>query len=91
MALHAYFIENDTYPTTEQGLQALWEKPVLSPLPANWNGPYLLNKVPKDPWGYEYSYAAPGVGGLAFGIRSYGADGAQGGEGRNQDITSWQE
>lgn len=91
LALHAYFVENDAYPSTEQGLEALWEKPVLEPLPGNWNGPYILNKVPDDPWGNQYDYVAPGPHGLPFGIRSYGADGVLGGESRNKDISSWEE
>ena len=91
LALHTYFFENDVYPTTEQGLEALWQKPFLEPVPKNWNGPYLLNKVPRDPWGNEYEYVSPGLNGLPFGIRSYGADGLQGGDGDDLDIASWEE
>jgi general secretion pathway protein G len=89
IALNSYYLDNGRYPTAEQGLKALWEKPVLEPLPSHWSGPYLDKEVPKDPWGHEYEYKNPGPGGLPFAIRSFGADGVEGGEGNDQDVASW--
>jgi general secretion pathway protein G len=90
MALNSYFLDSGQYPSTEQGLAALWEKPVLEPVPEGWDGPYLDKFVPDDPWGRAYEYTSPGPHGLPFGIRSFGADGLEGGEGADQDIASWQ-
>jgi general secretion pathway protein G len=89
MALNSYFLDCGVYPTTEQGLQALWVMPLMEPVPEGWNGPYLDKEVPKDPWNNEYEYVSPGPHGLPFGIRSYGEDGLEGGEGKNRDIASW--
>lgn len=89
VALNAYYLDCGRYPTTEQGLKALWEKPVLEPVPAQWGGPYLNKEVPRDPWGREYEYRAPGPGGLPFAVRSLGADGVEGGEGNDRDVESW--
>lgn len=89
IALNAYYLDCGRYPTTEQGLKALWEKPVLEPVPSQWSGPYLNKEVPRDPWGREYEYRAPGPGGLPFAVRSLGADGAEGGEGNDRDVESW--
>jgi general secretion pathway protein G len=89
IALNSYFLDAGRYPTSAQGLQALWEKPVLEPVPSDWSGPYLTKAVPKDPWGHEYEYVVPGPSGLPFGIRSFGADGGEGGEGNDKDIVSW--
>ncbi len=91
IALNSYILECGRYPTTDQGLQALWEKPVLEPVPDRWNGPYLNKKVPKDPWGNEYEYKAPGPYGLPFGIRSLGADSMEGGQGNDRDLSSWED
>ncbi len=91
IALNSYFLDCDRYPTGDQGLQALWEKPVLEPVPDGWNGPYLNKKVPKDPWGNEYEYKSPGPYGLPFGIRSFGSDGMEGGEGNDKDVVSWED
>jgi general secretion pathway protein G len=88
-ALDAYRLDNGTYPTTDQGLAALWERPSIDP-PPNWTQPYLRKPVPLDPWGHPYVYAYPGMqnpGG--FDLLSYGADGQPGGEGENADILSW--
>lgn len=75
------------YPTTSEGLTALVQAPSGA---SNWAGPYLrINSVPKDPWGNEYKYTAPGQHG-AYDIVSFGADGREGGEGENKDIVSWQ-
>ena len=86
-ALDLYKLEVGRYPTTQEGLKALLEAP---PGLANWNGPYWKkNVVPKDPWGNEYRYVAPGQHG-AYDIVSLGADGREGGEAANRDIASWQ-
>jgi general secretion pathway protein G len=86
-ALKLYKLDNQRYPTGEQGLQALVAKPGTSPVPANWK-PYL-EKLPQDPWGHPYQYANPGVKG-AVDVFSFGADGQAGGEARDADIGSWQ-
>ncbi len=83
--LAQYRIENDKYPSTEQGLQALRVQPSDAP---NWRGPYSQKELPPDPWGNEYVYQAPGPNGEDFIIVSYGADGAPGGMNDAQDITS---
>lgn len=90
IALNNYMFDAQDYPTEEQGLEALWEKPSLSPVPEDWDGPYIDKPVPDDPWGNAYEYQAPGPHGLPFGIISYGADGSKGGEGKNGDIASWE-
>lgn len=84
-ALDQYRIDVGHYPATEQGLQALREKPVDE---ARWAGPYLSKAVPKDPWGHEYQYKAPGEHG-EYDLLSFGHDGRPGGEGEDADITSW--
>ena len=90
LALDAYLLDCGDYPSQEQGLKSLVEKPILSPVPTGWDGPYLQTlAIPKDPWGNEYEYAVPGPGGLAYGIRSFGADRVEGGEEKNKDIMSW--
>ena len=91
VALTSYFLDCGRYPSGDQGLAALWEKPVLEPVPAGWEGPYLTKLVPKDPWGKAYEYFTPGPHGLPFGIRCLGADGQQGGEGNDRDLESWSE
>lgn len=89
LALQSYYLDCSMYPTQAQGLPALWEKPVIAPVPPLWKGPYIDRELPKDPWGYDYHYKNPGDKGLAFSIISYGADGQEGGEGQNEDIISW--
>jgi general secretion pathway protein G len=86
-ALKLYKLDNQRYPTAEQGLQALVTKPTTSPVPANWK-PYL-EKLPQDPWGQPYQFANPGVKGQVD-VFSFGADGQAGGEARDADIGSWQ-
>jgi len=87
--LDSYRLHNGGYPTTEQGLEALWEVPSLNP-PANWRGPYLRKKVPLDPWGNPYVYVSPGeINPNGYDLVSLGADGKPGGDGENADITSW--
>ncbi|MCD6152709.1 MAG: type II secretion system major pseudopilin GspG [Syntrophobacterales bacterium] len=90
-ALKLYKLDNGGYPSTEQGLQALVEAPTVGILPRKWReGGYLeKGKVPKDPWGNDYIYLSPGTSG-DYDIISYGADGEQGGEGKNKDINSWE-
>lgn len=87
-ALNLYRLDNQRYPTTEQGLQALVEKPATSPIPANWKAGGYLERLPKDPWGAPYQYLNPGLRGEVD-IYSLGADGATGGSGNDADIGSW--
>jgi len=89
-ALKLYKLDNGIYPTTEQGLQALVEKPETAPIPKKWKkGGYLeKGKVPKDPWGNDFVYLSPGLKG-DFDILSYGADGVPGGEGEDRDVNNW--
>ncbi len=91
IALNGYYLDCGRFPSTDQGLQALWEKPILEPVPSQWSGPYLNKEVPKDPWTHEYAYQNPGPSGLPFAVRSFGADGVEGGEGNDQDLLSWRE
>ena len=84
-ALDQYRIDTGHYPSAEQGLQALREKPMDEP---RWAGPYLAKAVPKDPWGQAYQYKAPGEHG-EYDLLSFGHDGRPGGEGEDADITSW--
>ena len=86
-ALKLYRLDNQRYPTAEQGLQALVAKPTTGPAPQNWK-PYL-EKLPNDPWGRPYQYLNPGIKG-AVDVMSFGADGQSGGEGKDSDIGSWQ-
>lgn len=86
-ALKLYRLDNQRYPTSEQGLQALVARPTTAPIPPNWK-PYL-DKLPNDPWGRPYQYLNPGVRG-EIDVFSFGADGQAGGDGPNADIGSWQ-
>jgi general secretion pathway protein G len=88
LALHAYLSDTGDYPTEAQGLDALFVKPALAPVPQAWNGPYLDSRVSADPWGARYRYRRPGPDGLAFEILSLGADGRPDGTGDNADISS---
>jgi general secretion pathway protein G len=85
-ALDLFHLDVGRYPTTEEGLKVLREKPDNQPA---WGGPYLDKVVPNDPWGRPYIYKFPGEHG-PYDLYSHGADGADGGEGENQDITNWQ-
>jgi general secretion pathway protein G len=87
-ALKLYKLDNGRYPSTEQGLKALVEKPNAAPLPNNWKTGGYLEKLPKDPWGGDYLFLSPGIKG-EIDVMSYGADGQQGGEGTDADIGSW--
>jgi general secretion pathway protein G len=86
-ALKLYRLDNQRYPTGEQGLQALVTRPTAGPNPANWK-PYL-ERLPNDPWGRPYQYLNPGVK-AEIDVMSFGADGQPGGEGKNADVGSWQ-
>ena len=85
-ALGAYKLDTSTFPTTEMGLAALRVRPANMPL---WNGPYLPQDVPLDPWGRAYVYRFPGENGDEPEIASLGADGQPGGEGIDADVLSW--
>jgi general secretion pathway protein G len=87
-ALKLYRLDNQRYPTTEQGLQALVTKPTTSPIPLNWKSGGYIERLPRDPWGSPYQYLNPGVRG-EIDVFSYGADGARGGEGNDADLGSW--
>ena len=87
-ALDVYRLDNFTYPTTDQGLEALITKPSGSPEPKNWKNGGYIKKLRKDPWGNDYLYLSPGQNG-EIDIYSLGADGAPGGEGVMADIGSW--
>ena len=86
-ALKLYRLDNQRYPTSEQGLRALVAKPSTGPVPPNWR-PYL-DKLPNDPWNNPYQYLNPGLQG-EIDVLSLGANGQPGGEGRDADIGSWQ-
>ena len=86
-ALKLYKLDNQRYPSGDQGLQALVAKPTTGAIPPNWK-PYL-EKLPNDPWGRPYQFANPGVKG-EIDVFSVGADGQPGGEGKDADIGSWQ-
>ena len=86
-ALKLYRLDNQRYPTAEQGLQALRTKPTAAPVPNNWK--HYLDQLPNDPWGQPYVYLNPGVQGEVD-VMSLGADGQAGGEGKNADIGSRQ-
>lgn len=86
-ALDLYRMDAGQYPTTEQGLGALIAQPTASPVPAQWNGPYLKKKkIPKDPWGRDYVYSSPGTHNPdSYDLSSLGASGTQG----SDNITNW--
>ncbi|HYT05177.1 MAG TPA: type II secretion system major pseudopilin GspG [Gemmatimonadales bacterium] len=89
-ALDAYRLDNGRYPTTEQGLAALWSEPRTDPQPRNWRGPYVRKDVPLDPWRQPFIYTCPGdVNPNGYDLLSYGADGKPGGSGDDADIMSW--
>ena len=88
LALDLYELDNGTFPSSEQGLKALTEKPTMVPLPKNWSGPYIKKK-PVDPWANPYEYVFPGTHNKDdFDLYSLGKDGAEGG---NDDITNWED
>lgn len=89
-ALKLYRLDSGRYPTSEQGLRALVERPTVDPIPSNWKaGGYLdSSTVRKDPWGNDYAYLNPGLHG-EIDVMSFGRDGQPGGEGPDADIGSW--
>src|SRR3981081_1221148 len=87
--LKLYKLDNQRYPTTEQGLQALINKPTAGPAANGWKSGGYLDKLPKDPWGNPYQFLSPGVKGDVD-VFSLGADGQPGGTGNDADIGSWE-
>ncbi len=85
--LKLYKLDNQRYPTQEQGLNALVQRPSAGPAAPNWRN--YIDKLPKDPWGNGYQYLNPGVN-SEIDVMSFGADGKTGGEGLDADIGSWQ-
>ena len=88
-ALKLYKLDNQRYPTTEQGLQSLLTKPTSGPAANGWKSGGYLEKMPKDPWGNPYQYLSPGLHGEVD-VISLGADGQPGGTGDDADIGSWE-
>lgn len=90
LALDTYYLHNDHYPTTTQGLSALTVLPTGEPAARNWRGPYLKKGVPLDPWGNAYRYLSPGtVNPSSYDLLSLGRDGQEGGSDEDADLTSW--
>jgi len=87
-ALKLYRLDNQRYPTAEQGLAALIARPTQPPLPPNWKPNGYLERLPKDPWGHPYQYLIPGLRG-EIDVYSLGADGQPGGTGIDADVGSW--
>jgi general secretion pathway protein G len=87
-ALKLYRLDNGGYPTTDQGLAAMVQKPTTNPVPGNWKQGGYLERLPKDPWGSDYQFLSPGVKG-DIDVFSLGADRARGGEGNAADIGNW--
>ena len=87
-ALGMYELDNGHYPTTDQGLSALLQKPTAEPVPSNWNGPYLKKKsIPKDPWSRDYVYRSPGAHNTeGYDLSSNGPDGVESAD----DIVNWE-
>ena len=82
LALDSYRLDNDAYPSTEQGIEALRTPPVMGDAPKNWKGPYLRQVIPLDPWGRPYVYVSPGAANPnAYDLYSLGKDGKVGGDG----------
>lgn len=90
LALDAYRLDNDRYPTSAQGLGALRVLLTVEPLARRWRGPYLRKEVPLDPWGHAFIYREPGtVNPTSYDLYSLGRDGKPGGDGEDADQTSW--
>lgn len=86
-ALDSYRLDNGSYPTTAQGLEALRVKPTQAPVPGNWRGPYVRKDIPVDPWGRPYVYRSPGERNTSgYDLSSLGRDGKPGGEGEDRDL-----
>ena len=91
LALEAYRLDNDYYPSSAQGLEALRSVPQSEPQARSWRGPYLKKSIPLDPWGRPYVYKSPGnVNPQGYDLLSYGRDGQPGGAGEDADVTSWE-
>ena len=88
-ALKLYKLDNQRYPSTEQGLQALITKPTSGPAANGWKSGGYIEKLPKDPWGNAYQYLSPGIHGEVD-VFSLGADGQPGGSGEDADVGSWE-
>lgn|ERR1039457_194348 len=86
-ALDAFKLDVNRYPTTEETLEVLWKDPGNI---KNWKGPYLPKPLPADPWDTPYFYKTPGPDKHPFDLKSFGADGKEGGEGENKDISAWE-
>jgi len=90
-ALKLFKLHNGFYPTTEQGLNALVEKPTTGRIPTAWQEDGYIEKgtIPKDPWERDYLYLSPGIHNKGFDLWTYGSDGEEGGEDEDKDITNW--
>ncbi len=87
LALDQYRLDNDYYPSTSQGLEALRAQPAGDPSAQNWRGPYLRKPVPLDPWGHAYVFISPGASNpTGYDLMSYGRDGQPGGTGEDADV-----
>jgi general secretion pathway protein G len=90
LALNAYRLDNDQFPTSEQGLEALRTTPAAGGVPRNWRGPYLTRVVPVDPWGRPYVYVSPGIRNpKSYDLYTLGRNGIAGGVDEDSDVTSW--
>ena len=88
-AMNMYKLDNFNYPSTDQGIEALVQKPAGAPEPKNWKEGGYVDRLPKDPWGNPYQFLSPGTHGSGVDIYSLGADGQNGGDGSNADIGNW--
>lgn len=90
LALNAYRLDNDQFPTSDQGLEALRTMPTVGDVPRNWRGPYLTRVVPADPWGRPYVYVSPGIRNpKSYDLYTLGRNGIAGGVDEDSDVTSW--
>jgi len=90
LALNSFRLDNDVFPSTEQGLEALRTLPTMGDAVINWRGPYVAKTIPLDPWGRAYLYESPGRANPAsFDLYTFGRDGRAGGVGEDADLTSW--
>ncbi len=86
-ALDTFRLDVGRYPTTQEGLAALVQRPSGT---ERWDGPYLKTNIPNDPWGRPFFYRSPGEAGRPYDLYSLGSDGAPGGDGPNRDVLSWE-